>query len=100
MVENEDVVSLMALVTEGDVQFDEMVAERHKMGAEKYGPVNFLEIDSVEMAMEELADLANYARYTYIKLYIIQHYLQAVAPQVDSPNPLGPKSFSSSVGSE
>jgi len=64
--------------------FDQLTMARHEMGAETYGPVKFMEIDSIEMALEEIADLANYARYTFIKLYLVQ---QAMAKQLDKPAP-------------
>ena len=74
--------------------FDAMVRDRHLMGAEKYGPVKFLEIDSVEMALEEVADLANYARYTFIKLWLLRDSLVA-----RSPEQIGPKAvFNPQVG--
>lgn len=52
------------------------------MGAEKYGPVKFMEIDSVEMAIEELADLANYVLYTYVKLRMLQDALKIEPAQI------------------
>lgn len=58
------------------IEFDEMCQARHAMGAEKYGPVNFMKVDSIEMALEELADLANYTRYTFIKLRLLQNGIQ------------------------
>lgn len=67
------------------IAFDEYVQHRHTMGGEKYGPVRFLEIDSIEMALEELADLANYTRYTFIKLWLLRDQLM---PRI--PTQLGP----------
>lgn len=55
--------------------FEEMTRDRHEMGAQKYGAVKFMEIDSIEMALEEVADLANYARYTFIKLWLLQQQM-------------------------
>lgn len=63
-------------------EFDDLCQARHDMGAEKYGPVNFLRIDSMEMAIEEVLDLSNYARYTYIKLRMLQEYVKEVATAV------------------
>jgi hypothetical protein len=76
-------------------EFDEVCVSRHEMGAEKYGPVNFLGIDSVEMMIEEVCDLANYARYTYIKLRILQESLKK---QLDTPVVLGKEGFSNRLG--
>jgi hypothetical protein len=52
--------------------FDLECQTRHDMGAKKYGQVKFLEVNSLQMAMEEVADLANYARYTWIKLALLK----------------------------
>jgi hypothetical protein len=53
-------------------EFSALTDSRHEMGAETYGPVKFLEIDTVQMAAEELADLANYSRYLFIKLRLME----------------------------
>lgn len=63
-------------------EFAAMCQQRHEMGAEKYGPVKFLSIDSLQMALEEVVDLANYAMYTYIKLRILQDKWKASAGDV------------------
>lgn len=57
-------------------EYDAMTKARHEMGAEKYGPVRFAEVDSLQMAMEEVADLGNYARYTFIKLRMLQDAIE------------------------
>lgn len=59
-------------IEEASQEFDNMCQERHAMGNEKYGQVQFLQVDSISMALEEIADLANYARYTFIKLYLLR----------------------------
>jgi hypothetical protein len=64
-------------------EFDDACQERHEAGAEQYGAGKFLIVDTLEEAMFEVVDLANYARYTYIKLKLLQH---AIATQV----PAGP----------
>lgn len=51
--------------------FDAECQARHEMGEEKYGPVKFMTVNSIEEAMAEIVDLANYARYTYIKLALL-----------------------------
>jgi hypothetical protein len=69
------------------VEFDELTMQRHRLGAEKYGPGKFLTTDTIEEALYELADLANYARYSYIKL---RHLQEVVLRQVnDLPGPTG-----------
>jgi hypothetical protein len=61
-------------------EFDEMCTHRHKKGAEKYGPGKFLVADTMEEALQELADLSNYARYTFIRVRLLQEKL--IADQV------------------
>lgn len=63
-------------------EFTELCQERHRRGAEKYGPTKFLDVDTLEEAVFELADLANYARYTFIKVRALQEELIRRATQV------------------
>lgn len=60
-------------------QFDVSCRERHAMGEQKYGPVKFMEVNAYEEAMFELVDLANYARYCFIKMALMMH-LDSTAP--------------------
>jgi hypothetical protein len=55
--------------------FDDLCSERHETGAQEYGPFKFLENDTLEMLEEELADIANYARYTFIKVQMLRESL-------------------------
>lgn len=50
----------------------ERCQERIERGQEKYGPFKFLDADLIEEAMQEVLDLNNYARFLYIKLYILR----------------------------
>lgn len=64
-------MELLELINKASAEFDRLLAERHEEGATKYGPFKFLEANTVEEAMFELVDLSNYARYTYIKLWLM-----------------------------
>jgi DNA-directed RNA polymerase subunit F len=66
---------VLDLMQEASDDFDNRIRERHERGAQKYGPFKFLEANTLEEAMEELLDLANYARYTYIKLALLNQKL-------------------------
>jgi hypothetical protein len=66
---------LADLITEANEAFNVQLQERHAMGAEKYGPFKFLSANTIEEAMFELIDLGNYARYTFIKLYLMNAQL-------------------------
>ena len=53
-------------------EFDTLTANRHNQGSEEYGPLKFLEIPLMEYIYEELADCANYSRFLYIRLRILE----------------------------
>jgi len=60
------------ILKEAEALFERMTHDRHAMGREKYGVLTFLEMPTLEMALEELADLANYARYTFVKVALLR----------------------------
>lgn len=66
--------------------FDHMTQERVDMGSKQYGPTGFMEVDTLRMAMEEVLDLANYARFTFIKLWLLQDKLMSTEEQQVGPN--------------
>jgi hypothetical protein len=59
-------------------EFDDRCEERHEFGEAKYGPGKFLVVDTIEEALLELLDLANYARYTFVKLRALQDRLPEI----------------------
>ncbi len=71
------------LLLQADQSFISKCAERMEVGAERYGPLNFLSVDTLEEAMAEVLDLANYARMTYLKLFLLQK--QAAKINADNP---------------
>lgn len=72
-----DSAELLETIQNASAEFDKMCTERHERGAQKYGELGFLENDTLTMAIEEVIDLANYARYTYIRIRLIQQRLEA-----------------------
>lgn len=74
--------------------FEQMTVERHELGQQKYGPFKFLGANTVEEAMFELVDLSNYARYTFIKLALMNEQLDATL--ADQGISIGPDSLISS----
>jgi hypothetical protein len=65
------------LVAEANAEFEAMVAQRLEKGAEQYGPYSFFQNNTLEMALEELADLVNYARFTFTKVWVLGRSLNA-----------------------
>lgn len=56
-------------------EFTDLTLERHEFGEQKYGPGTFLTKDTMYEALLELADLSNYARYTYMRIRALQDAL-------------------------
>jgi hypothetical protein len=66
--------------------FDRLCQERHEQGQKEYGAFTFMGNDVIRMMAEELADTANYCRYQYMKLMILQ---EALITQIgDQPKPV------------
>lgn len=72
-------------------EFDALCAERHEAGAKKYGPLKFAGVDTLEEACAEILDLANYVRYTYIKVRLMQLSIQNMMH--GTPEPEIPQGF-------
>jgi hypothetical protein len=70
-----------ALLAQADAEFVAKSAERMEAGAEKYGALKFLTVDTLDEAMDEVLDLSNYARMTYIKLYLLKAQLGKVTKE-------------------
>lgn len=66
-------------------EFSEYCHQRHLVGAQDHGAIKFLEVDTIEEALAEIADLSNYARYTYIKLRLLQESLEPLVPSQPIP---------------
>jgi hypothetical protein len=68
-------------IAEANQLFDQLCQQRHDKGREKYGTFTFIQMPTIEMAMGEVIDLANYARYTFIKLYLLQQQIEEIQQQ-------------------
>lgn len=88
----EAVKDFSEMAQEASVLFFHMMEERHQMGQEKYGVIKFMEVNTLEEAMEEVVDLGNYAMYTFLKLYVLNEQLQKLLPK-EGHEPLGAASF-------
>lgn len=62
----------LELIRQAEHDFERMCEDRHRAGQTKYGSFTFLEMPTIEMGLEELADMANYIRYTAIKLALLR----------------------------
>jgi hypothetical protein len=66
------------LVQESASEFDELCSHRMKVGEEKYGPSKWITVDTLEEALFELADLANYAKMTFMRIRLLQAQLETL----------------------
>jgi len=53
-------------------EFIQLVVQRGKAGAEEYGEFAYMKNNTLDMMFEELADIVNYCRFTYIKLRLFK----------------------------
>jgi hypothetical protein len=68
--------NLPRLIAELSLEFDARTVERHERGEQKYGSFKWIGTDLVEELCQELLDTANYARYHFIKLRLLQMFLE------------------------
>lgn len=88
----EATADFLQLTQEASALFFGMMQERHLMGEQKYGPIKFMQVNTLEEAMEELADLGNYAMYTFMKIFVLNEQLKKLVPE-EGHEPLGAASF-------
>jgi hypothetical protein len=56
-------------------EFDDLCNIRMEVGKEKYGDFTWLQAPTFDMLLEELADQVNYARFSAVKIRLIQAWL-------------------------
>jgi hypothetical protein len=72
---------LQRLVEEANQHLDREMIRKEGVGAQRYGEMAFLGNPTLEMAMDEITDLINYARFTYVKLFIMNKMLRGMNEQ-------------------
>ncbi len=68
---------MVGMINDLSAEFDQLIFDRHTVGQQKYGQLSFLGKDMFLEAFQELADTANYVRYQYIKLRMLQDLILA-----------------------
>jgi hypothetical protein len=63
-------------------EFEMSCKKRMREGAVEYGETAFLEANVIEMAKEEVLDLANYAKMLFIKIRLLEHELVTEAGKI------------------
>ena len=53
-------------------EFFDLCEVRHNEGAKEYGSLNFLNVNLPEFIYEEMADIANYTRFLYIRVRLLE----------------------------
>ena len=69
---------LQQLAQEAQEEFTELCAHRFKLGEEKYGAGKWMTVDTLEEALFELSDLANYAMFTFVRVRVLQARLSEI----------------------
>jgi len=75
----------MELMEKFNEEFFELTQKRHEAGAVEYGPINFLGVDLPTFIYEEMADIANYARYIYIRMRLLEEYARENGIDMSAP---------------
>lgn len=78
-------------INEYSREFDERCFHKHTLGEEKYGPGTWLGIDTIEHALDEVVDMGNYIRMTYIKLRLLQDGLVRIQTDRSTAAPIAGK---------
>jgi hypothetical protein len=60
------------LINQLSAEYDQRCMEKHALGEEKYGAGTWLKVDTIEHALDEIVDMGNYVRMSYIKLRMLQ----------------------------
>lgn len=66
------------MLAAADQEFRDQCQARLEKGEVQYGSTKFLSVDTLDEAMAEVIDLSNYARFTYIKLYMLRQSLAEI----------------------
>ena len=74
-------------------QVDSDAFDRHTEGAKTYGALKFLSADTLQEAYEEILDLINYARYTAVKVKMLQAVLSEEATALKGSETTGAGAF-------
>jgi hypothetical protein len=75
--------ALMQMLKDGQEELNEKLAARMAAGAKEYGELAFLDRDTIEEVMEEIADVINWSTFVYLKMYMVRaayNALQQSAP--------------------
>jgi len=80
---------LAQVLRAAEVEFDQLLKSRTEAGAQEYGQFAFLERKTLDEAIEEVADLINWARFTGIKLIVLRDTIRQIQAQAVSDGPDG-----------
>lgn len=77
-------------------RFSQACQDKHTLGEQKYGPGTWVGVDTLAMMQDEIVDMANYARFSWIRLEIIRQMMDAsgeVAEPLPGTEMLGKEGF-------
>jgi len=73
---------LQQLAQEAQEEFTQLCRQRFELGEQKYGAGKWLTVDTLEEALFELSDLANYAMFTFVRIRVLQAKLEEINENV------------------
>lgn len=79
---SEEEMAFRSSIDRARSMFRQMKSDRHDYGQLKYGEFTFVEAPTMQMCLEELADLSNYAEYTAIKIVLLKEALERAQMQM------------------
>ena len=68
----------MQMLKDGQDELNEKLAARMAAGAKEYGELAFLDRDTIEEVMEEVADVINWGTFLYLKMYMVRQAYKAL----------------------
>jgi hypothetical protein len=74
----------MELLKEGQAELNKKLQERMDTGAQEYGELAFLNRETIEEVMEEVADVINWGTFVYLKMYMVKRAYNALLERRDS----------------
>jgi hypothetical protein len=66
------------MLKDGQDELNEKLAARMARGAEEYGELAFLDRNTINEVMEEIADVINWATFVYLKMYMVRQAYTAL----------------------
>jgi hypothetical protein len=75
---------LVQMLKDGQAELNKKLKERMDAGAEEYGDLAFLNRETIDEVMEEVADVINWGTFVYLKMYMVKRAYNALLERRDN----------------